>query len=389
MPGDSLSFSCSRRRFLQLGAAALAALAAGFPCRPAWSQEVRFGWTQPREAAYYTALGNGMVRCDLCPRQCEVGDGERGDCGVRENRQGRYYTLTYGNPTAVHIDPIEKKPFFHVLPGSFSYSIATAGCNLHCKFCQNWEISQARPEETYNFSLSPAAIVQAAQATHCATIAHTYVEPIIFYEYMLDIARLSRPAGILNVCHTAAYVNPAPLAALCDHLQAACVDLKAFSDDFYRKMTGGTLAPVLEALKILRQRGVHVEIVNLLIPQYNDDPELIRQMCCWIRDELGPLTPLHFSRFYPLYQLKQHYPTPVAALVKARDLALEAGLKYVYIGNVPGHPAENTYCHQCGQLLIARRGYQIREIKLAQGRCVFCNTAIPGLWQAPAVSPAS
>lgn len=377
------SHPCSRRFFLQFSAAALGALALGGGRPQAWGQEVRFGWVQPREAAFFTPLAQGLVRCELCPRQCEVGDGERGDCGVRENRQGRYYTLTYGNPTAVHIDPIEKKPLFHVLPGSMSYSIATAGCNLHCKFCQNWEISQARPEETYNFNLSPEAIVQAARDTHCPTIAHTYVEPIIFYEYMLDIAKLSRAAGILNVCHTAGYINAAPLEALCDYLQAACVDLKAFSEEFYQKLTGGTLAPVLESLKIFRRRGVHLEIVNLLIPQYNDAPDQLRQMCLWIREELGPLTPLHFSRFYPLYQLKHHYPTPVATLVRARDIALEVGLKYVYLGNVPGHPAENTYCHHCGQLIIGRRGYQIRELKLAQGRCSFCQTPIPGLWQAP------
>ncbi len=378
----------SRRSFLGWSTLALGSVAIFRQPPRLWGQEVRFGWVQPREAAFFTSLGQGLVRCDLCPRQCEVEDGERGDCGVRENRQGRYYTLTYGNPTAVHIDPIEKKPLFHVLPGSMSYSIATAGCNLHCKFCQNWEISQTRPEETYNFDLKPQAIVDAARETGCATIAHTYVEPIIFYEYMLDIAKLSRPAGVLNVCHTAGYINPAPLAALCDHLQAACVDLKAFSEDFYQKLTGGSLAPVLESLKIFRRRGVHLEIVNLLIPQYNDDPEQVRQMCLWIREELGPLTPLHFSRFYPLYQLKHHYPTPVTTLVKAREIAQEVGLKYVYLGNVPGHPAESTFCHHCGYLLIARRGYQIRELNLRQGHCPACNTEIPGLWSKAATAKA-
>jgi pyruvate formate lyase activating enzyme len=373
----------TRRQFLQAGALGLGVLAyQGLPL-PAFGQDVRSGYLNPHPASHYTVLPNGNIRCDLCPRQCEVMDHDRGECGVRENRGGKYVTLAYGNPCAVHIDPIEKKPLFHVLPGTGSYSIATAGCNLHCKFCQNWEISQARPEETYNFALAPAAIVQAARETNCPSIAHTYVEPMIFYEYMLQIARLSRPAGIINVCHSAGYINPKPLKELCPYLQAACVDLKGFTEDFYRDLVGATLAPVLEALKIMRQQGVHLEIVNLVIPQNNDNPQDLEKMCAWIRDELGPLTPLHFSRFYPLYKMKQHYPTPVATLEKAREIALKTGLKYVYLGNIPQHPAENTYCHNCNQLIISRRGYNVGEIKLKAGRCAFCGTAIPGIWSQP------
>ncbi len=374
---------CSRRQFIRAGLASLAALS--LPAWPtlSWGQGVRFGLVNPRPAAFFTPLPGGLVRCDLCPHQCETVDGERGDCGVRENRQGKYVTLAYGNPCAVHIDPIEKKPLFHVLPGSDSYSIATAGCNLHCKFCQNWEISQVRPEETYNFDLSPAAIVQAARDTNCPTIAHTYVEPIIFYEYMEEIGRLSKPAGIINVCHSAGYINEKPLHALCEVLQAACVDLKAFTEDFYRQMVGASLAPVLAALKTLRRRGVYLEIVNLVIPQYNDNPRDLEKMCAWIKDELGELTPLHFSRFYPLYKMKNHYPTPVATLEQARQIALQAGLKYVYIGNVRENPAENTLCHHCGQLIIARLGYRVMEIKMKEGTCGFCGTEIPGIWRQP------
>jgi pyruvate formate lyase activating enzyme len=329
----------TRRQFLQAGALGLGVLACqGLP-RPVFGQDVRLGYLNPQPAAHFTVLPGGNVRCDLCPRQCEVMDQDRGECGVRENRGGRYVTLAYGNPCAVHLDPIEKKPLFHVLPGTASYSIATTGCNLHCKFCQNWEISQARPEETYNFSLAPAAIVQAARETSCPSIAHTYVEPMIFYEYMLQIARLSKAAGIINVCHSAGYINPKPLKELCPHLQAACVDLKGFTEEFYQNLVGASLAPVLEALKIFRQQGVHLEIVNLVIPQFNDNPQDLEKMCAWIRDELGPLTPLHFSRFYPLYKMKQHYPTPVRTLEQAREIALKTGLKYVYLGNIPQHPA--------------------------------------------------
>jgi len=374
-------WQCTRRQFLQAGCLGLGLLAAPAAVRRAGAQGVQFGLVRPQPAQYYAVLANGNIRCDLCPRHCEVMDGDRGECGVRENRGGQYVTVAYGNPCAVHIDPIEKKPLFHVLPGTGSYSLATAGCNLHCKFCQNWEISQARPEETLNHDLGPEAVVQAARRTGCPSIAHTYVEPMIFYEYMMEIARLCQGTGIINVCHTAGYINPKPLEALCPFLQAACVDLKAFTETFYRELVGATLAPVLETLKILRRHGVHVEIVNLIIPQYNDDPKDLTAMCTWIRDELGPLTPLHFSRFYPLYKMKQHFPTPVSTLNRARDLALQVGLKYVYLGNVPQHPAENTYCHHCQQLIIPRRGYQVGEIKMTDGTCSFCGTAIPGIWK--------
>jgi len=377
------SWGCSRRTFIQSSASALALLA--LPCLPtrAAAQEIGYGSLNPRPAAFFRKLPNKMVQCQLCPRNCEVMDGERGDCGVRENRQGEYYTLVYGNPCAVHVDPIEKKPFFHILPGSPSFSIATAGCNLHCKFCQNWEISQARPEKTYNLDLPPERVLAEARKTRSLSIAYTYVEPIIFFEYMTDVARLAKNAGILNVCHTAGYINPEPLKKLAEVLDAACVDLKSFESKFYQDMVDGKLGPVLETLKTLRQQGVHLEIVNLVIPQLNDRPETITKMCTWIRDELGPLTPVHFSRFYPLYKMLNHYPTPVSTLERCRELALKAGLKYVYLGNIPGHAAENTYCHHCGKMLIERTGYRIGELHLKDGACGYCGTKIPGIWQKP------
>lgn len=374
---------CSRRTFVQSSAGALALLSLPYCPSPAAAQEVRYGYFQPHPAAFYRSLPGGMVECQLCPRHCQVLDGDRGECGVRENRQGQYYTLVYGNPCAVHIDPVEKKPFFHLLPGSASFSIATAGCNLHCKFCQNWEISQARPEKTYNFQLPPEKVVAAARDQECPSIAHTYVEPMIFYEYMRDVGRLAKKAGILNTCHSAGYINPRPLEDLLEVLDAACIDLKSFEDKFYRDLTGAQLAPVLNTLKTLRRRKVHLEIVNLVIPQFNDQPETISRMCAWIKDELGPLTPLHFSRFYPLYKMLNHYPTPVSTLEKARELALKAGLKYVYIGNLPGHEAESTCCHNCGRLIIGRQGYRIKEVHLKNGTCTYCGTSIPGIWQKP------
>jgi len=374
-------WQCSRRFFIQSSAATLALLT--LPCHLAFAQDIRYGFIRAQPAQYFQTLPGGQVQCQLCPRGCETMDGERGECGVRENRQGKYYTLAWGNPCAVHVDPIEKKPFFHVLPGSGSYSIATAGCNLHCKFCQNWEISQTRPEKTYNYDLPPEKVVAAAKEMGCSSIAHTYVEPLIFYEYMRDVGRLAKAAGILNVCHSAGYVNSGPLEVLTEVLDAAVIDLKSFDPKFYQDLVGGELKPILNTLKTLRRRQVFVEIVNLVIPQFNDSPDLITRMCAWIKEELGELTPLHFSRFYPLYKMQNHYPTPASTLERCRDLALKAGLKYVYIGNLPGHQAENTFCHGCGKLIIARTGYRLGEVKLKDGACGHCGMKIPGIWKKP------
>ena len=329
---------------------------------------------------YYTPLKGKEIQCELCPKECVVSDGERGYCEVRENRDGKYYSLVYGNPVTWHIDPIEKKPFFHVLPASDSFSIATTGCNFDCKFCQNYEISQARPEETANFDMPPELVVAAAKRTGCKSIASTYVEPTIFYEYMYDIGVLARKEGILNVCHSNGYINQKPLRALCKVLDAACIDLKGFTEEFYRSLTEGTLQPVLETLKTLKGEGVHVEIVNLVIPTKNDDMDEIRRMCLWINEKLGPSTPLHFSRFYPMYKLKNLPPTPVLTLERARKIALSVGLEYVYIGNVPGHEGENTYCPKCKKLLIQRIGYRILQNHLIGRKCPHCGHSLPGIW---------
>ncbi|NTW35406.1 MAG: AmmeMemoRadiSam system radical SAM enzyme [Syntrophobacteraceae bacterium] len=332
-----------------------------------------------RDAQLYDRYNGTWVRCHACGHECPIPDGAAGVCKVRFNRQG-VLMAPWGYVAGAQADPIEKKPFFHVLPATSSFSIATAGCNLHCKFCQNWEISQARPDETYNHDLPPEEVVKQAARYQCRSIASTYVEPTIFIEYMLDIGRLAKEQTILKVIHSNGFINPAPLKDLCKVLDAACIDLKGFTDDFYREVTGGSLKPVLETLKQLKENGVHTELVNLIVPTKNDSMDEIRSMCRWIRTELGPDVPLHFSRFYPLYKLKSLPPTPLATLEAAWKTALDEGLHYVYIGNVPGHPAENTTCPSCRKTVIEREGYQIRNVSLLEGRCQFCGHPIRGIW---------
>ncbi|MCP4108682.1 MAG: AmmeMemoRadiSam system radical SAM enzyme [Desulfobacteraceae bacterium] len=375
----------SRRDFLvRSGRCALfcAALDTFIPTTSqAGSANLEKGLLGRKLSPYFTKLDGKRIRCDLCPHQCEVDNGERGLCEVRENKDGQYYSLVYGNPCAVHSDPIEKKPFFHVLPTTRSFSIATAGCNFDCKFCQNWEISQARPDDTYNYNLSPENVVRSALKYGCKSIASTYVEPTIFFEYMLDIGILAGKKGLLKVMHSNGYINADPLKELCKNLDAACIDLKAFTDTYYRKITEGTLEPVLATLKRLKQHGIHTELVTLIVPGKNDDMKQIRAMCSWIRNELSPGVPLHFSRFYPQYKLKSLPPTPVATLEQARKTAMDAGLHYVYIGNVPGHEGEHTYCPKCEKLLIQRVGYHVQAINLKDGKCRYCEQAIPGIWK--------
>lgn len=337
--------------------------------------------TNLKEALFYQKLENKIVQCHLCPRNCIIPPGRRGFCGVRENRAGKLYTLSYAKPVAIHIDPIEKKPLFHFLPATEAFSIATAGCNLRCKFCQNWEISQAKPEEVNYVYLEPEDLVKKVKASGSPTLAYTYTEPTIFYEYMLETARLAKQAGIKNIMHSAGYINEEPLRQLAKYLDAANIDLKGFTNEYYSQMSEATLEPVLRTLKILREEGVHLEITNLVLPGFNDDEDTLKKMCLWIKENLGPDTVLHFSRFWPMYKLVSLNPTPVETLEKARKIAIESGLKYVYLGNIPGHPAENTYCPKCKKILIERRGYFIVQNNLADGKCKFCGEKIAGIWK--------
>jgi pyruvate formate lyase activating enzyme len=335
-----------------------------------------------KEALFYKKLDKKIVQCHLCPRNCVIPVGKRGFCGVRENRDGTLYTLSYAKLVSMNdMDPIEKKPLFHFLPGTKTFSIATAGCNLKCKFCQNWEISQKRPEEVDFVYIEPKEFVQLVKKSGRPTIAYTYSEPTIFYEYMFETAKLAHEQGIRNIMHSNGYINEEPLRQLAKYLDAANIDLKGFSEDFYAKLTEGTLEPVLRSLKILKEEGVHLEITNLILPGFNDDEETLRKMCLWIKENLGPETPLHFSRFFPMYKLLYLNPTPVQALEKARKIALDCGLKYVYIGNVVGNPAENTYCPKCGKIVIERRGYFVVQDNIVDGKCKFCGYEIKGVWK--------
>ena len=344
---------------------------------------------EPLPVAYcHIPHAGNTVRCNLCPHRCIVAEGERGKCRVRENRGGRLISLVYGNPCAVHVDPIEKKPFFHFLPTATAFSIATAGCSLRCLYCQNWSISQVTPEETDHADLPPAAVVSSAQASNAPVIAYTYSEPTIYYEYMLAAARLGRAAGLRSVVVSAGFVNPEPLRELCRAVDAIKIDLKGYDEDFYRTVCSAELKPVLEAIRTIYQAGVHLEIVNLVVPTLNDNADQLRALAGWVARELGPDVPLHFSRFYPEYKLTNLPPTPVETLDRARQVALAEGMRFVYVGNVPGHAGNHTYCPACGRPIIVREGFTVLEYHLNGGACAYCGQAIPGVWwpdKAPAI----
>ena len=335
---------------------------------------------QLKEALYWVSLPGGKVQCGLCPRRCVLAQNQKGFCQARKNINGKLYTLTYGRPVAIHIDPIEKKPFAHVYPGSKSFSIATAGCNLRCKFCQNWEISQLDPESVKVDFVPPEEIVRRAKENNCKTIAFTYTEPTIFYEYMLNIAKLAKKEGVACVMHSAGFINEEPLLELSKYLLAANIDLKGFSDKYYSTFCEGNLESVLNTLKSLKKNGVWVEVTNLIVPSGNDSPEEITKMTSWVKANLGPDTPIHFSRFFPMYKLTDLSPTPLETLLLARDIAKEEGLYYVYIGNVPAKNGEDTFCPVCGKLLIKRIGYSLLENNISLGKCRFCGAKISGIW---------
>jgi len=332
------------------------------------------------EAMWSKNRGGSVVQCILCPNECVLRPGERGLCRTRINIGGGLKTLVYGLPLSANVDPIEKKPVFHMLPGSTAFSIATAGCVLACKFCQNWQISQASPEDTDNFSLAPADVVAAALRYGSRSVAYTYTEPTAFYEYMLDTAKLVKKAGLKNIMISCGYINPDPLREISEWMDVVKIDLKGFRRRFYKELCGSELDPVLMTLRVLKEKKVLTEVVNLMIPSLNDDPQEISDMIIWIRDTLGPETPLFFSRFHPQFKLLNLPPTPVETLELARKKAMDAGLQYVYIGNVPGHDGENTYCPKCHRLIIQRIGYSIGEVNIRDGACAFCGHPIPGIW---------
>jgi len=341
------------------------------------------GTEEPLPVSYCHIPHTGTyVQCNLCPIRCIIADGERGHCRVRENRGGRLYSMVYGNPCAVHVDPIEKKPFYHYLPTAPAFSLATAGCNLRCLYCQNWQISQVAPEEIQNADLPPEDVVYHASQQHAPVIAYTYSEPTIFYEYMVDTARLAREAGLRNVVISAGFISREPLLELCQVVDAIKIDLKGYDEEFYRDVCEGELGPVLDAIRTIYESGTHLEIVNLVVPTLNDSLEQLRALARWVARDLSPDVPLHFSRFHPQYKLTNLPPTPVETLERAREVSLEEGVRFVYMGNVPGHPGNHTYCPFCGETLVVRQGFSVAEYHLQGGACAYCGEPISGVWWA-------
>ncbi len=332
-----------------------------------------------REAMFYTPTARGM-KCLICPNECQIKPGEHGECRTRWNRDDGLYTIAYGNPCAVHVDPIEKKPLYHFLPESTALSIATAGCNLACLNCQNWEISQAGPLDTRNYDLMPGAVIETAQKYKCPSIAYTYSDPVAFYEYTFDTAQLAHVQGIKNVMVSAGYIKREPLRELARYIDAANIDLKSYSNEIYEMHNAGTLQPVLDTLKFLNDEGVWMEITNLVVPDWTDDMDMIRKMCDWLAENGFEYNPLHFSRFHPQHKLAQLPPTPVSTLENAHRIAIAAGLKFVYIDNVPGIAAQQTNCPSCGKTVVARQGFRVTENHLNNGRCTFCHAIVPGVW---------
>ena len=334
-----------------------------------------------KEAKYYSKLADKQVQCLMCPRECLLKPGDTGYCTNRKNEGGILRSLVYAKVCSANVDPVEKKPLFHFLPGSTTFSIATAGCNLRCVFCQNWEISQVPYTEVQSRELSPEQVVRLAAENNCASISYTYSEPTAFYEYMFDTAAVAHKHGIRNVMVTSGYINPEPLKELCTVIDAANVDLKGFSDRVYKQVAAAKLAPVLETLKIMKAKGVWLEVGYLVIPTLNDSSKEIGDFSLWVSANLGKDVPVHFLRFFPMHKLTQLPPTPIETLERAFNIARNAGLKYVYIGNVPGHRSENTYCPNCKNMVIERKGYFLGKINMTKGKCNFCGYKIAGIWE--------
>ncbi|HSN54179.1 MAG TPA: AmmeMemoRadiSam system radical SAM enzyme [Candidatus Sulfomarinibacteraceae bacterium] len=372
-----------RRRFAALLAGSAAAGVAGrglagVSLRP--GAVVDGGELPAREASWYRKLEENRVECGLCPQACKVADAERGTCGVRENRRGTYVTLVHSLACSVHADPIEKKPFSHVMPGELALSYAAAGCNVECKFCQNWEISQFRPEQVRATYLPPEALVSLARRAGARLTAATYSEPVVFWEYVRDAAEAARKAGLAPTVVTNGYIQKEPLAEVLPLLRAVKVDLKSFREEFYERQVRGRLRPVLDALEVIRASGVWLEIVVLLIPTLNDSEAEVRDLARWVKATLGVDVPVHFTRFHPTYRLTDLPPTPVATLERAWNVARAEGLDFVYLGNVPGHPGESTRCPGCGGVLVKRLGFTVLDNRLVDGACPDCHRTIPGVW---------
>ena len=333
---------------------------------------------------FWHQLEDGRVQCDLCPRFCKLHAGQRGLCFVRENMDNEIVLTTYGRSSGYCIDPIEKKPLNHFLPGTPVLSFGTAGCNLACKFCQNWDISKSREIHTLTDAASPELIARAAEQLNCNSVAYTYNDPVIFHEYAIDVARACHEKGIKSVAVTAGYVCPEPRQEFYRYMDAANVDLKAFTEDFYYKITGSHLAPVLETLEYIKhETSVWLELTTMLIPGKNDSEKEIDAMTRWVVDKLGPDVPMHFSAFHPDWKMLDVPPTPKETLVRAREIAMANGVRYAYTGNVHNAAGDSTYCHHCGEMLIGRDWYVLTHWQLtADGKCAACGTPCAGVFAA-------
>jgi pyruvate formate lyase activating enzyme len=332
-------------------------------------------------AEYWTSVeGEGVVNCTLCPHRCVLKEGEVGKCRTRKNVRGELISMVYGYPCALHIDPIEKKPMYHFLPGSQSMSISTIGCNLRCLNCQNYQISQADFNRGDFDYATPRQIVEMAMRNQCESISYTYTDPIVYYEYAKDTAVLAHEHGIKNVIVSAGYINKKPLREWCKYIDGANIDLKGFDDKIYQELNSIRLKPVLNTLEVLKEEGVWLEITNLIVPEYTDDLNVIEQMCIWLYTHGFADVPLHFSRFFPTHKLSNLNPTSLEVLEAAYKIAQSSGIKYVYLGNVAQTETNQTYCANCNKILISRLGYQISGLSIQNGSCVKCGNKIPGIW---------
>jgi pyruvate formate lyase activating enzyme len=332
------------------------------------------------EAQYYLQLDDNRVQCQMCFRRCTVPEGGRGFCRNKVNLAGRYYTVVYSHPSALQIDPIEKEPSFHMLPGATIFCTGTASCNNRCKFCQNWHLSQRSFEEIKHIVITPEQTVELAQEAGCDAVSFTYNEPTVFYEHMFDVAKVAKGAAMGALFHTNGGMNEEPLAALLEHMDAVTVDLKAFTPEFYQQVSSSKLDPVLRTLQQIHKSGVHLEIVNLVVTTLNDDMDDVQRMCQWIRDTLSDEVPLHFTRFFPAYKLTSLPATPIETLESAAHIADDEGLQYVYIGNCPGHERNSTFCPACGEKIIERLHFAVLSLDVERGKCGSCGHRIPGIW---------
>ena len=334
----------------------------------------------PEEAMFYKKEHDSTVQCLLCSRECVISNGKRGFCRNRENQKGKLYSIVYGKPSVVDIGPIEKAPLYHFAPGHFRLCITCTSCNLRCKYCQNWHLSQKSFEELDHHFYSPSQIVQQAKKQGLNSVSFTYTEPTVYYEYIYDISSLAKEVGMMTSIVSNGYINREPLLKLLKVLDAVKIDLKGFSEEFYKEVCSASLKPVIESLKTVKTSNVWLEIVNLVVPTLNDDPKMIDEMCRWVKENLDLDTPLHFTRFSPNYKLTHFSPTPISTLESAYDIAKKNGLRYVYIGNVPGHIHNSTFCPSCNRKIIHRTHFDILEMNVVGGKCKYCNEKIPGIW---------